>query len=107
MVAVVALIALLVGFDHRRRGRRLNTRPAVSEFLTLTDDDDGKLFRVRVLNTGEMRVARCHRFAITQGRVHAGGLGCPGGVQREHGAAGRGSSPAAKPAPAAAVSDPG
>src|SRR3954465_1075225 len=61
MVAVVALIALLVGFDHRRRGRRLTTRPAVSEFLTLTDDD-GKLFRVRVLNTGEMRVRRSHRL---------------------------------------------
>jgi hypothetical protein len=66
MVAVVALMALLVGFDHRRRGHSLNTRPAVSEFLTLTDDDDGKLFSVRVLNTGEMRVARCHRFAISE-----------------------------------------
>jgi hypothetical protein len=32
----------------------------VSEFLTLTDEDDGKLFRVRVLNTGEERIARYH-----------------------------------------------
>jgi hypothetical protein len=36
----------------------------VSDFLKLTDEDDGKLFRVRVLNTGEMRV-RCGLPAIT------------------------------------------
>jgi hypothetical protein len=36
----------------------------VSEFLTLTDDDDGKLFRVRVLNTGEERIARYHCFSL-------------------------------------------
>jgi hypothetical protein len=36
----------------------------VSEFLTLTDEDDGKLFRVRVLNTGEVRIARYHRFSL-------------------------------------------
>jgi hypothetical protein len=36
----------------------------VSEYLTLTDDDDGKLFKVRVLNTGEERIARYHRHAI-------------------------------------------
>ena len=34
------------------------------EHLTLTDEDDGKLFRVRVINTGEERIARYHRFAI-------------------------------------------
>ena len=34
----------------------------MSEFLTLTDEDDGKLFRVRVLNTGEARIARYHCF---------------------------------------------
>ena len=34
----------------------------MSEFLTLTDEDDGKLFRVRVLNTGEVRIARYHCF---------------------------------------------
>src|SRR3954452_3764899 len=79
MVAVVALIALLVGFDHRRRGRRLNTRPAVSEFLTLTDDDDGKLFRVRVLNTGEMRVARCHRLPSRKAGYTQAGSAAPAG----------------------------
>ena len=36
----------------------------MSEYLTLTDDDDGKLFRVRVINTGEVRIARYHHFAI-------------------------------------------
>ena len=34
------------------------------EHLTLTDEDDGKLFRVRVINTGEERIARYHRFAL-------------------------------------------
>ena len=34
------------------------------EHLRLTDDDDGRLFRVRVLNTGEERTARYHRHAI-------------------------------------------
>jgi hypothetical protein len=33
----------------------------------LTEADDGKLFRVRVLNTGEERIARYHRRAI--GRI--------------------------------------
>ncbi len=33
-------------------------------FLTLTDEDDGKLFRVRVLNTGEIRIIRYHRFIL-------------------------------------------
>jgi hypothetical protein len=36
----------------------------VSEFLTLTEEDDDKLFRVRVLNTGEERIARYHRHVI-------------------------------------------
>ena len=36
----------------------------MSEFLTLTDEDDGKLFRVRVINTGEVRIARYHRFKL-------------------------------------------
>ena len=36
----------------------------MSDFLTLTDEDDGKLFRVRVLNTGEVRIARYHRFSL-------------------------------------------
>ena len=36
----------------------------MSEFLTLTDEDDGKLFRVRVLNTGAVRIARYHRFSL-------------------------------------------
>ena len=36
----------------------------MSEFLTLTDEDDGKLFRVRVINTGEERIARYHRFML-------------------------------------------
>ena len=34
------------------------------EHLTLTDEDDGKLFRVRVINTGEERIARYHRFTL-------------------------------------------
>jgi len=36
----------------------------VSDYLTLTDEDDGKLFRVRVLNTGEERISRYHRFTL-------------------------------------------
>ena len=36
----------------------------MSDYLTLTDADDGKLFRVRVLNTGEERIARYHRFTL-------------------------------------------
>jgi hypothetical protein len=40
----------------------------VSEFLTLTDEDDGKLFRVRVLNTGEERIARYHCFTLLVAR---------------------------------------
>ena len=34
------------------------------EHLTLTDEDDGKLFHVRVINTGEERIARYHRFTL-------------------------------------------
>ena len=36
----------------------------MSEYLTFTDEDDSKLFRVRVLNTGEVRIARYHRFTL-------------------------------------------
>ncbi len=36
----------------------------MSEILTLIDEDDGKLFRVRVINTGEERIARYHRFTL-------------------------------------------
>ena len=36
----------------------------MSDFLTLTDEDDGKLFRVRVLKTGEERIARYHCFSL-------------------------------------------
>ena len=52
-------LARIVADDHRvgQQPVRLDgtqiPAPPVSEFLTLTDDDDGKLFRVRVLNTGE------------------------------------------------------
>ena len=36
----------------------------MSEYLTLTDEDDGQLFLVHVLNTGERRIARYHRFTL-------------------------------------------
>ena len=36
----------------------------MSDYLTLTNADDGKLFRVRVLNTGEERIARDHCFTL-------------------------------------------
>ena len=36
----------------------------MSEYLTLTDEDDGKLFRVRVLHTGEERIARYHYLTL-------------------------------------------
>ena len=36
----------------------------MSDYLTLTDGDDGKLFRVRVFNTGEERIARYHCFTL-------------------------------------------
>ena len=39
-------------------------REGRSSHLTLTDEDDGKLFRVRVLNTGEERIARYHCFSL-------------------------------------------
>jgi hypothetical protein len=54
----------------------------VSEFLTLTDEDDGKLFRVRLLNTGEVRIARYHCFSLAgrplkfPGFTHHVGSGC-------------------------------
>ena len=34
------------------------------DFLTRTDEDDGKLFSMRVRTTGEERIARYHRHAI-------------------------------------------
>ena len=40
----------------------------VSESLTLTDEDDGKLFRVRVLDTGEVRIARYYCFSLAAAR---------------------------------------
>src|SRR5215217_7161145 len=53
------------GRPGRRRGcHGLNTCRAVSDFLTLTDEDDGKLFRVRVLNTGDALLARYHCFTL-------------------------------------------
>jgi hypothetical protein len=36
----------------------------MSGSLGLTDDDDGKLFVAHVMNTGEERTARYHRFAL-------------------------------------------
>jgi hypothetical protein len=36
----------------------------VPEYVTLTDDDDGKLFVVQVINTGERRIARYHCFTL-------------------------------------------
>ena len=32
----------------------------MSDYLDLTEADDGKLFRVRIDNTGEERIARYH-----------------------------------------------
>ena len=37
---------------------------AYDDPLTLTEEDDGKLFVVRVINTGEERVARFHFRAL-------------------------------------------
>ena len=36
----------------------------VSDHLNLIDADDGKLFRVRVPNTGEERIAHYRRFTL-------------------------------------------
>jgi hypothetical protein len=36
----------------------------VPDQFELTEADDGKLFKVQVLNTGEVRVARYHHSAI-------------------------------------------
>ena len=36
----------------------------MSDYLDLTDEDDGKLFVVRILNSGERRAARYHRFTL-------------------------------------------
>ena len=46
------------------RSARLGIVVACVKHLRLIDEDDGRLFRVRVLNTGEERVARYHRYAI-------------------------------------------
>ena len=47
----------------------------MSEFLTLTDEDDGKLFRVRVLNTGEERIARYGTVNLGRGLAEKVGTG--------------------------------
>ena len=36
----------------------------MSDYLELTEADDGKLFRIRIDNTGEERIARYPRFTI-------------------------------------------
>jgi hypothetical protein len=41
----------------------------VSDYLDLTDEDDGKLFVVRVLNTGERRIARYHHHTLNGRRL--------------------------------------
>jgi hypothetical protein len=64
MISVVASMTLLVGLIATAIVTDWIPAPPVSEFLTLTDDDDGKLFRVRVLNTGEERIARYHCFSL-------------------------------------------
>jgi len=36
----------------------------VSDYLELTEADDGKLFRIRIDNTGEERIARYHYLTL-------------------------------------------
>jgi hypothetical protein len=36
----------------------------MSDYLTMTAEDDGKLFRIRVLRTGEERIARFHHLTL-------------------------------------------
>jgi hypothetical protein len=36
----------------------------VSDYLDLTEADDGKLFRIRINNTGEERIARYHYLTL-------------------------------------------
>jgi hypothetical protein len=36
----------------------------MSDYLDLTDKDDGKLFRIRILNTSEERIARFHHLTL-------------------------------------------
>src|SRR5947209_15208298 len=36
----------------------------MSDYLELTEADDGKRFRIRVLNTGEERIARFHHLTL-------------------------------------------
>ena len=36
----------------------------MSDYLELTEADDGKLFRIRIDNTGEERIARYHCFTL-------------------------------------------
>src|SRR3954467_15926257 len=60
VLAALARLAGLIGAavaTHRSGAR-------IPGFLTLTDADDGTLFRVRVLNTGEERSAHDHRFPL-------------------------------------------
>jgi len=41
----------------------------VSDYLDLTDEDDGKLFVVHVLNTGKRRIARYHHRMLNGRRL--------------------------------------
>ena len=41
----------------------------MSDYLDLTDEDDGKLFIVQVLNTGERRTARYHHHTLNGRRL--------------------------------------
>ena len=36
----------------------------MSDYLDLSEDDDGQLFRIRVINTGKERIARYHHSAL-------------------------------------------
>ena len=42
-----------------------------AEPLTLTDEDDGRIFVVRVINSGEERIARYHRWALAGFKLKA------------------------------------
>jgi len=36
----------------------------MSDYLELSEADDGKLFRIRIINTGEERIARFHHLTL-------------------------------------------
>ncbi len=44
---------------------------AYADPLTLTDEDDGQLFVVRVINSSEERVARYHRWTLASFKLKA------------------------------------